>query len=59
MFMSANPDWTEGFIDRMAGKVLDFWGSITGSRSTKAKGKAAKGRGHVRTTRGKAKRAAR
>ena len=59
MFKSAKRDQTEGFIDRMAGKVLDWWGSITGSRSTKAKGKAAKGRGHLRTTRGKTKRAAR
>ncbi|HKE80516.1 MAG TPA: CsbD family protein [Solirubrobacteraceae bacterium] len=59
MFKSARRDQTEGFIDRMAGKVLDWWGSITGSRSTKAKGKAAKGRGQFRSTRGKTKRAVR
>ena len=59
MFKSAKRDQTEGFIDRMAGKVLDWWGSITGSRSTKAKGKAAKTRGYVRTNKGRAKKAAR
>jgi uncharacterized protein YjbJ (UPF0337 family) len=59
MFKSAQRDQSEGFIDRMAGKVLDWWGSITGSRSTKAKGKAAKARGQFRTTRGKTKRAVR
>jgi uncharacterized protein YjbJ (UPF0337 family) len=59
MFKSAKRDKSEGFIDRMAGKVLDWWGSITGSKSTKAKGKAAKTRGRARTTRGKTKRAVR
>jgi uncharacterized protein YjbJ (UPF0337 family) len=59
MFKSAKRDQTEGFIDRVAGRILEMWASITGKKSTKAKGKAARARGHVRTKRGQAKRAAR
>jgi uncharacterized protein YjbJ (UPF0337 family) len=59
MFKSAKRDKTEGFVDRIAGRVLELVAAVTGRKSTKAKGKAARGRGYVRTKRGQAKRAAR
>jgi uncharacterized protein YjbJ (UPF0337 family) len=59
MFKSAKRDQTEGFIDRVAGRILEMWAAVTGKKSTKVKGKAARTRGHVRTKRGQAKRAAR
>jgi uncharacterized protein YjbJ (UPF0337 family) len=59
MFKSAKRDKTEGIIDRTAGRVLELIAAVTGRKSTKAKGKAAKTRGRVRTKRGQAKRAAR
>lgn len=59
MFKSAKRDKTEGFIDRVAGRVLELVAAVTGRKSTKAKGKGARGRGYMRTKRGQAKRAAR
>ena len=59
MFKSAKRNKTEGFLDRVGGQVLEFIGKLTGRTSTKAKGKAAKGRGHARTKSGQAKKAAR
>ena len=59
MFKSAKRDKTEGFTDRAAGWVLEMVGKVTGRTSTKAKGKAARGRGAVRSRRGAAKRAMR
>jgi uncharacterized protein YjbJ (UPF0337 family) len=59
MFKSAKRDKTEGFIDRVAGRVLEWWSTVTGRKTTKAKGKAARARGSVRTKRGQAKKAAR
>jgi uncharacterized protein YjbJ (UPF0337 family) len=52
---SSKRDKAEGAIDRIAGKVLDFIGRLTGNTAHRAKGNAAKGRGAVRTTRGRAK----
>jgi uncharacterized protein YjbJ (UPF0337 family) len=55
MAKSSKRDRSEGTIDKMAGKVLEVLGRVTGRQSTKAKGKAARGRGHVRSTKGRAK----
>jgi len=57
MFKSAKRDKTEGAIDRIAGRVLEVVGAITGRSSHKAKGKAARTRGTVRGKRGDVKRA--
>jgi len=52
---SSKRDKAEGAVDRIAGKILDFVGRLTGNTSHRAKGKAAQGRGAFRTTRGRAK----
>jgi uncharacterized protein YjbJ (UPF0337 family) len=59
MFKSSKRDKSEGFIDRVGGRVMELVAAVTGKKSTKAKGKAARGRGQFRTKRGQAKRAAR
>jgi uncharacterized protein YjbJ (UPF0337 family) len=46
-------------LDRLAGKALETWGAMTGSRTTKAKGRAARLRGQGRTAKGRFKRRAR
>jgi uncharacterized protein YjbJ (UPF0337 family) len=53
---SARQDTIRGWIDRMAGRVLEAWGAMTGKRSTGAKGKAARVRGAGRSTKGRLKR---
>jgi uncharacterized protein YjbJ (UPF0337 family) len=53
---SARVDRFKGAVDRMAGRVLEFFGRMTGKRSASAKGKAARGRGTFRATRGHLKR---
>lgn len=55
---SAKRNQTEGFIDRVGGRILEAWGALTGRRKTQAKGKAAGWRGRARGTTGRAKRAA-
>ena len=52
---SARRDKAEGTLDRIAGKVLEAVGKLTGNRKTQAKGKAARGRGAGRRTKGRAK----
>jgi uncharacterized protein YjbJ (UPF0337 family) len=59
MFKSAERDKSEGAVDRIAGRVLEVVGALTGRRSQKAKGKAARARGTFRSGRGEAKRRAR
>ena len=59
MVRSAKRDKAEGVVDRVAGRVLEFIGALTGRRKHKAKGKAARGRGRFRGARGEAKRRAR
>ncbi len=59
MAMSAKRNQTEGFIDRVAGRILEAWGALTGNRSAKAKGKAAGFRGRARDATGRAKKSAR
>jgi uncharacterized protein YjbJ (UPF0337 family) len=53
---SARQDKIRGFIDRIAGRVLEFFGKLTGNRSAGMKGKAARGRGAGRSTKGHLKR---
>ena len=52
---SRQRDQASGTVDKIAGKVLDAFGKLTGNRKTQAKGKAARGRGSARTTKGRAK----
>ena len=59
MFKSAERDKSEGAVDRIAGRVLEAVGALTGRRSQKAKGKAAQARGRFRSGRGEVKRRAR
>jgi uncharacterized protein YjbJ (UPF0337 family) len=59
MFKSAERDKSEGAVDRIAGRVLEVVGALTGRRSQKAKGKAARARGRFRSGRGEVKRRAR
>ena len=42
-----------GAIDRIAGRIMEAFGKATGKHGTRAKGKAARGRG---TAKGQAKR---
>jgi uncharacterized protein YjbJ (UPF0337 family) len=53
---SARRDKAEGVVDRITGRVLDAFGKMTGSRSTRAKGKAARRRGAGRSAKGRVKR---
>jgi len=46
---------TEGTLDKVAGRVLEVVGKVTGSNKTKAKGKGARGRGAGRKATGRAK----
>jgi uncharacterized protein YjbJ (UPF0337 family) len=55
---SARRDKAEGAVDRIAGRVAEAIGKLTGNRSMGAKGKAARGRGAVRSAKGGAKRRA-
>jgi uncharacterized protein YjbJ (UPF0337 family) len=53
---SARRDKAEGTVDKVAGRVLEAFGKLTGKRSTRAKGKAARGRGAGRSAKGRMKR---
>lgn len=59
MFKSSERDRAEGGLDRLAGRVLETIGRLTGRRSTQAKGKAARGRGAARGRKGRTKRSVR
>jgi uncharacterized protein YjbJ (UPF0337 family) len=52
---SGSRDRAEGFVDRVAGRVLELWSRLTGRRSAGAKGKAARARGKGRSAKGRAK----
>jgi uncharacterized protein YjbJ (UPF0337 family) len=56
---SAREDRIRGDIDKMAARVLEAFGKMTGNRSTRAKGRAAHARGVGRTVKGRLKRHAR
>jgi uncharacterized protein YjbJ (UPF0337 family) len=53
---SSRQDRAAGGLDKVAGRVLEAFGKLTGNRSASAKGKAARGRGHGRSAKGRAKR---
>jgi uncharacterized protein YjbJ (UPF0337 family) len=53
---SAREDSIRGRIDKIAARLLEAFGNLTGNRSAGAKGKAARGRGAVRMARGRLKR---
>jgi uncharacterized protein YjbJ (UPF0337 family) len=55
---SGSRDKTEGFVDRVAGRVLELWSKLTGKKSAGAKGKAARARGKGRSAKGRAKKRA-
>jgi uncharacterized protein YjbJ (UPF0337 family) len=53
---SAREDTFRAGIDKIAGRVLEAFGKLTGDRSARAKGKAARGRGAARSGKGGLKR---
>ena len=53
---SGQRDKTAGGVDKFAGRILEVFSRLTGSRAAGAKGKAARGRGTGRTAKGRAKR---
>jgi uncharacterized protein YjbJ (UPF0337 family) len=56
MAKSGRRNQAEGKVDRLAGRVLEAFGKLTGNRSAGAKGKAARTRGRGRSAMGGAKR---
>jgi uncharacterized protein YjbJ (UPF0337 family) len=58
MFKSSKRNRAEGMLDRIAGRLLELIGRVTGRKSTRMKGKAARTRGTSRTALGRAKRTA-
>jgi uncharacterized protein YjbJ (UPF0337 family) len=59
MSRSARNATGTGVLDRVTGRAVEAWGTLTGSRKTKAKGRAARLRGQGRTAKGRFKRRAR
>jgi uncharacterized protein YjbJ (UPF0337 family) len=55
MARSARRDKATGTVDKVAGRILEVFGKMTGRASPRVKGKAARGRGKMRTTRGRTK----
>ena len=55
---SARQDTIKGRIDGIGGRVLEAFGRLTGNRSAVVKGKAARGRGALRSAKGRVKRRA-
>ena len=55
MAKSAKRDKAGGALDKLVGRVLEAFSKLTGKRSAGAKGKAARGRGAGRSTRGRLK----
>ena len=53
---SGRRNQAEGGIDKIAGRVLEAFGKLTGNRKAGAKGKAARGRGAGRSASGRMKR---
>ena len=52
---SRRRDKSEGTMDRIAGRVMETIGKVTGNNKTKAKGKAGRTRGAGRSAKGRAK----
>ena len=55
MAKSARRDKASGGLDKIGGRILEAFSKLTGKRSTRAKGKAARGRGSAKSARGRAK----
>jgi uncharacterized protein YjbJ (UPF0337 family) len=55
---SSSRDKSKGFVDKVAGRILELYSKLTGRRSAGAKGKAARARGKGRSAKGRAKRRA-
>jgi uncharacterized protein YjbJ (UPF0337 family) len=55
---SARQDTIRGGIDKIAGRLLEAFGRLTGNRSAAMKGKAARGRGAGRSVKSRLKRRA-
>ena len=53
---SSRRDRAAGTVDKVVGRVLETFGKLTGNRSGKTKGRAARGRGAGRTAKARAKR---
>lgn len=56
---SARKDKAAGRADTIGGRILEAWAKLTGDRKAGAKGKAARGRGAFRGSKGTAKRGGR
>ena len=52
MAKSARRNQSEGTLDRLARRVMEMIGKLTGRKSTAAKGKAARARGSARGAKG-------
>ena len=52
---SSERDHAEGTLDRIAGRVMEAWGGLTGRTKPKAKGKASRVRGNARRGKARAK----
>ena len=59
MAKSARRDKAEGGLDKIGGRILEAFSKLTGNRKAGAKGKAARGRGKARSTKGRVKQKAR
>jgi uncharacterized protein YjbJ (UPF0337 family) len=55
---SADRDHAEGTLDRIGGRLMQAWGSLTGHPPSKAKGRFTRARGALRRGKGDAKRRA-
>jgi uncharacterized protein YjbJ (UPF0337 family) len=56
---SGRRNTAEGTLDRVAGRVMEAFGKLTGNKQAGAKGKAARGRGAGRSATGRVKRSGR
>jgi uncharacterized protein YjbJ (UPF0337 family) len=59
MAKSARRNQAEGTLDKIAGRVMETFGKLTGNSKTKNKGRAARGRGKARSGTGRMRRSAR
>jgi uncharacterized protein YjbJ (UPF0337 family) len=55
MAKSARRNKTEGGLDKVGGRILEAFSKLTGKRTTRAKGKAVRGRGSAKSAKGRAK----
>jgi uncharacterized protein YjbJ (UPF0337 family) len=55
---SGRRDKAEGLLDKISGSMVRFSGKLTGNKTDKRQGRKTKLRGHLRSGKGRAKRAA-